>query len=453
MDEGRNLKSATLDITLKVFFIMVSLAYVPSMIMSLGTGRWVIATVNTFAYIWVIAITLLKKVPFGFKVFSLIGIAFTVGTVVLFMAGGEGAGYIWLMFGILLSFLMGERLISSISMALATVLLAGYAAMSRAGIAPSPQPPLAVFIIGINLIAVSAILGSMIRSILLRLEKANAELTGYQAHLEKLVEDRTRDLASARDAAEQANRAKSSFLANMSHEIRTPLNAVIGFAYLLRKDPLSTRQAAWLGKMEDASRHLLQIIGDILDLSKIEADKLEIEHVDFDLHEVLTDIGNMFRDRAADKGLYLELDMEEVPLVVNGDKVRFRQILINLVGNAMKFTEKGGIKLRGSRIKSAHSPFDLRFEVVDTGIGIPPEAMGRLFSVFEQAEQSTTRTFGGTGLGLAICKRLAELMGGSIGAESVQDKGSTFFVELPFMPPAGGTDQGGSIQPPESPVT
>lgn len=235
-------------------------------------------------------------------------------------------------------------------------------------------------------------------------------------------------ISRARDAAEAANRAKSSFLANMSHEIRTPMNAIIGMTHILRREVRDTSQIEKLGKIATAADHLLGIINDILDISKIEADKLVLEQANFDLEAVLVRICSMVSDRVHDKQLELVLDVEPGLGVVRGDATRLGQALLNYLVNAVKFTEKGTITLRARLVESASARICVRFEIQDTGIGIPPEALGRLFNSFEQADGSTTRKYGGTGLGLAITRRLAKLMDGEAGVESIVGQGSTFWL-------------------------
>jgi PAS domain S-box-containing protein len=245
-------------------------------------------------------------------------------------------------------------------------------------------------------------------------------------------------LGEAKVAADAANLAKSAFLANMSHEIRTPMNAVIGFAHLLRRDPLTQRQQDHLGKITDAGQHLLQVINDILDFSKIEAHKVTLEHTDFPLHESLGRVQAMQLDAARAKQLPLQLVIDGAcPPALRGDRLRLEQILLNLLSNAVKFTAHGRIDLRVSLLPAtavaAGDPVWLRFEVTDTGIGMTQDQLAHVFEAFAQADASTTRRFGGTGLGLAISKRLVQLMNGRMGAHSQPDVGSTFWVELPLQ--------------------
>ncbi len=228
--------------------------------------------------------------------------------------------------------------------------------------------------------------------------------------------------------ADAANLAKSAFLANMSHEIRTPMNAIIGLTHLLRRGGATPEQAARLDKIDGAGRHLLAIINDILDLSKIEAGRLQLESTDFSLAAMIDNVASIIGEAARDKGLRLEVDQGDVPAWLRGDPTRLRQALLNYAGNAVKFTEKGTVALCCKVLVENETGLLLRFEVADTGVGIAPQKIGQLFQAFEQADTSTTRKYGGTGLGLAITRRLAELMGGEVGADSTPGVGSTFWL-------------------------
>jgi len=254
-----------------------------------------------------------------------------------------------------------------------------------------------------------------------------AELEQHRDHLEELVTSRTTELEAAGKIAQAANRAKSAFLANMSHEIRTPMNAIVGFAHLLRRDQPTPAQTERLGKIESAASHLLSIINDILDISKIEAGRLELEQTDFHLGSLLDNVFSLIDDQAKAKGLVVNVDPDSVPLWLRGDPTRLRQALLNYASNAIKFTSSGTIALRAVLVCDTAQGIEVRFEVEDTGIGIAPEKQTSLFQAFEQADISTTRKYGGTGLGLAITRRLAHLMGGDAGVDSAPGQGSTFW--------------------------
>ncbi|WP_374267393.1 response regulator, partial [Zoogloea sp.] len=258
------------------------------------------------------------------------------------------------------------------------------------------------------------------------------ELARHRDHLEQLVTERSAELIVARDAAEAASRSKSEFLANMSHEIRTPMNAIIGLTHLLSREIDDTRHAGRLGKIAAAAKHLLNLINDILDLSKIEAGKLDLELTDFDVERIVGNVIGLIRDKAEEKKIELVVDLRAIPAVLHGDGLRLQQILLNFAGNAIKFTARGNITLRAAVVAAEDHGLRIRFEVADTGIGLTPEQQRDLFQSFRQADTSITRKYGGTGLGLAISKRLTELMGGEIGVVSTLGQGSTFWVELPF---------------------
>ncbi|MEW6513827.1 MAG: response regulator [Pseudomonadota bacterium] len=261
-----------------------------------------------------------------------------------------------------------------------------------------------------------------------QIRKREDDLKRHRDHLEEMVHARTAEFFNAMIEANEANRSKSAFLANMSHEIRTPLNAITGMAHLMRRAGISPEQAERLDKIEVAGKHLLDIINTILDLSKIEAGKLALEHTEVRIDTLMASVVSMLQERARTKNLTLAIASAPLPTVFIGDPTRLQQALLNYVGNAIKFTETGGITLRAAIVEETPERALVRLEVADTGIGIAADVIPRLFNAFEQADNSTTRKYGGTGLGLAITRRFAELMGGTTGVSSTPGAGSTFWL-------------------------
>lgn len=259
---------------------------------------------------------------------------------------------------------------------------------------------------------------------------ALTELVEHREHLSELVDARTTELVAAKQAAESATVAKSGFLANMSHEIRTPLNAIVGLTQLMKRSVVSPDQAEHLSQLEVAADHLLGIVSAILDLSKIDADKFTLVEAPVDVADVVRDVAVMISDRAAAKGLRLIVDAPADYVCVEADATRLRQALLNYASNALKFTPSGTITLRHRVEQEDDERLSLRFEVEDTGIGIAPEAVPRLFTAFEQADRSIMPSYGGTGLGLAITRKLAQMMGGHAGVDSTPGQGSRFWFTV-----------------------
>ena len=255
----------------------------------------------------------------------------------------------------------------------------------------------------------------------------------YARKLESEIAKQTAELREANARLEEISRLKSDFLANMSHELRTPMNAIIGFSELLSETPLAEEQLDYTRTIAQSATSLLTLINDILDLAKIEAGKLELEQLPFDLAEVIGNVAAMFKIPAREKGVVVACKIDgRIPKRIMGDSNRLRQVLINLTGNAMKFTEQGGIDIQVAYEREAAGQIVSRFSVHDSGIGIPADRVEAIFEKFTQADGSTTRKYGGTGLGLAICLQLVELMGGRLAVESEVGKGSTFYFVIPL---------------------
>ena len=262
-------------------------------------------------------------------------------------------------------------------------------------------------------------------------KRAQAELEQHRHHLEDLVHQRTTELATARDEAQAANRSKSVFLANMSHELRTPMNGIMGMTELALRRATDPRQIDYLGKCAQASQHLLEVLNNVLDLSRIESDRLTLESREFAVAQLIDEGLHLHEEAARAKGLTLVREIgAEVPARLCGDALRLRQILLNFVGNAIKFSERGQIGVHVELVESTQAGVLLRLAVTDQGIGLSPEQQARLFNAFTQADDTTTRQYGGSGLGLVISRRIAQLMGGDAGVHSAVGQGSTFWATL-----------------------
>jgi signal transduction histidine kinase/ActR/RegA family two-component response regulator len=272
------------------------------------------------------------------------------------------------------------------------------------------------------------------------LRHALAEIEVRRDQLEHQVEERTIELRTAKEEAESATLAKAAFLANVSHEIRTPLNAIVGLVHILRRSGASREQEPRLDRIETSVKHVLEIVNSVLDLSKIEAGHFQLDEQVLDLQAMATDVLSILGSDAAAKGLEVRLEFRPLPTHVMGDSLRLQQALLNYGVNAIKFTASGSVTVRIAPVAETGKDVEVRFEVEDTGIGIEPDKLSRLFAPFEQGDMSITRAYGGTGLGLVITRRLARLMGGDAGASSRFGRGSVFWFTVSLrkalLPPA-----------------
>ncbi len=299
---------------------------------------------------------------------------------------------------------------------------------------------------------VAVLVFTMAVSLAHRFSRVHRQLDTLRTDLEERVRERTGQLEDAKAAAEAANRAKSDFLANISHEIRTPMGSIIGVLELLAKQEIPAAARDSLHTLGDSAEGLLRIIDDLLDFSKIDSGELSLEEVDFHLHDTVRGVVDLLAPRATAKGLQLRLEVDDkIPAWLRGDPVRLRQVLLNLAGNALKFTSEGHVAIRLEPGSASRDRVTVDFRVSDTGIGIPVDVRPRLFQPFTQVDSSPTRRYGGTGLGLAISKKIVDLAGGAIALESTSERGSTFAFTLPFAVAEAPSEAAQREEPPAEP--